>query len=623
MANLYQHDEISLTTLKSDFEGYSWKKFRMDISAGLTCAFLTVPQAMAYALVAGLPLSCGLFASIFAALVAAIFGSSRHLAVGPSNAIAILVQVATADILFTYFRDLTGFEREITALQLLTQLVLLVGVFQILTAVFRLGSLTQFVSHSVIVGYIVGAAFAVLITQLYTFFGIPSLQGIYSLYQKTVYLIGHFDYVHLPTAAIGIGSLILLMVIKRVNSKIPAAAIVLILAGIAVHVFGLSSYTSTDYFDPYADEIVGKVSIVGDAGEVYGIWPKISLPFFNPGIMNHMLPYAFAIALLSILETTSIAKSIAASSGQHLSINQEIFGLGLSNIFGSCITAMPCSGSPSRSTLLYNNGGQTRFAAIFNSLFVVIILFAFGYFVTRIPLAALAALLLVNAANIINLKQIFLCLKATKADAFVLFATFFSCMFFSLHIAFYIGIALSITLYLRKAAVPQLVECTFDDTGKFENINCATTLKGTSKIRMINVQGELFFGAADLFQTTLKALTEDDNHTKVIILRLKSARDIDATACLALEQLYEYLKSSNRFLVCCGLTDQSWKVLCDSGFVELIGKENLFIYDERHPNNTVQKAISRAKAIIRTKDFFPSHIHTLPEQEEDFLEAIK
>lgn len=595
--NSYQPDEISLLSIRGDLKHYSWKTLKQDASAGLSVAFLTVPQAMAYALVAGMPLSCGIFAAIFSAIIATVFGSSRHLVVGPSNAIALLVQAATTEVMYAYYRNVTGPEWDIMAVMIMTQLTVLVGAFQLVAAVCKLGRLTHFVSHSVIIGYIVGAALAVMITQLSTFLGLPSMQGVYSLYQRAAYIVTHLNLIYWPTAILGICSIIMLVTLKRTWKKLPAAVIVLIVAGIAVHLLGISSYTETELFDPYEDEAIQRVTLIGDAGEVHGILPHLSLPYFDPGIMNHLLPFAFAVALLSILETTSVAKTIATNSGQHLSINQEIFGLGLANFFASFISALPSSGSPSRSPILFDSGGKTRFAGIFNAFFSLLIVFVFGFFVTRIPLAALAAILLVNAVSIVNPKQFLLCLKATRSDAFVLITTLLSCLFFSLHIAFYIGIVLSITLYLKKASMPLLIECTFDDNGKLGNIDFAKK-REKSKIRMINVQGELFFGAADLFQTTLKALAEDDNVTKVIILRLKNARDIDATACLALQQLYEYLASSNRHLILCGLTDQSWEVLCDSGLVEQIGKENLVTFNEQNPNLTVQKALNRAKVLI-------------------------
>jgi len=249
----------------------------------------------------------------------------------------------------------------------------------------------------------------------------------------------------------------------------------------------------------------------------------------------------------------------------------------------------------------YNYGAQTRFASMSVGLIVAAILYSVGQLVSLIPLAALAALLLNTSGRAINTKQFFLCAKATGSDAFVLWLTTLSCLFFSLDVAFYIGVVLSITLYLKKAALPQVKEYSVDDYGVLKQVIHAGSSEEHRDIRVIKIEGELFFGAADLFQTTLKTMAEDDTNTRVIILHLKNARDIDATTCLALQQLYDYLKSSGRYLIACGLTWQTWEVLSDSGIVELIGKENLFVFDERHPQDFMIKAFARARLLNTPK----------------------
>lgn len=592
-------DDISLADLKRDIEGYTWSTFRQDAIAGASVALLTLPQAMAYALLAGLPLYCGLFAVIYSSIIAACFGSSKHLVVGPSNAIAILLQMGTAEILYTYYRDVPSGDREILAVQVLTQISLIIGLLQIVAAWFRLGRLTQFVSHSVVIGYIAGAALAMIINQLFVFFGISRMPGVHSLYENGIYLLGHLHIIELPTAIVGFCSLVLLVILKRINKQIPAGAITFIIAGIVVEVLGLSSYSGSSHLtDLYFEEhAFSNVTVVGDTGEVYEILPSISLPFFNMRIMNGVLPVAFAIALISVMETASIAKSIAASTGQRLSLNQEIFGIGLGNFTGAFIGAMPVSGSPSRSGLNYQSGGQTRFAPIISAILVAMCVFVLGFLVTRIPLSSMAALLLVTAFSIVNTRQLMTCLRATSSDAFVLWTTLLACIFFSLDTAFYIGVILSITLYLKRAAIPHLVEYVIEENGDLRNLDPAG-LHEKRSIRVIKVEGELFFGAADLFQNTLKTIASDDVTTRVIILQLKNARDIDATTCLALQQLHEYLQGSGRHLVACGLTPHVWEVLSNSGLVEQLGKENLFMFEEKHPHLHMQQALVRARELI-------------------------
>ncbi len=591
-------DDISLLPFKDDLSNYSWGVFRQDAIAALSVALLTVPQAMAYALLAGLPLSAGLFAAIYASMLAAFFGSSRHLIVGPSNAIAILVQTGTSDILYTYYRGLEGVDLELAALQILTQLALVVGIVQILAAGFKLGRLTQFVSHSVVIGYIAGTAIAMVVNQFFTFLGIENTPGDQSIYEKGAYLVTHLEQIHWPTAVVGLGSLVLLVGLRRIDKRIPAPVITIILAAVMINLVNSYSFSQVAT-EATNDSQWQNVLLVGDRGSLDDLIPRFAFPYFDMGLMNYLLPLAFAVALLSIMETTSVAKTIAANSGQRLSVNQEIFGLGLGNMLSSFICAMPISGSPSRSGLSYALGAQTRVASILNATLVASVLFCFNAMIMHIPLAALSALLLVTAVNIVNPRQFFLCVKATNSDAFVLWTTLLSCVFLSLDVAFYIGVIFSITLYLKKSAIPQLVEYGIDDEGELYNLDFSKVHEHRT-IRLIKVEGELFFGAADIFQTTLKTIAEDDTSTRVIILQLKNARDIDATACLALQQLYVYLVGSGRHLVACGMTQQIWDVLSDSGIVEQIGKENMFVFDDRHPHQHMLKALHRARSLAHT-----------------------
>lgn len=598
MSQIYP-DEISLSSLLRDTSGYSWQKLGRDAWAGLSVALLTIPQSMAYALLAGLPLSCGLFAAIYSSLIAALFGSSRYLIVGPSNAIALLVQSGTSEVLMTYYHDLPMAEQGRVALQILTQLSLLVALLQMAAAWCRLGRLIQFVSKSVITGYIAGAALAMMINQLFAFFGINQQSGAHSMYERLSYLVMNIHHLQIPATLVGISSFLLLSFIKQWKPTWPAAVIMLTLISSIVALAGLSSYNDSTFFSSFFSTYnLQQVTVVGDTGEVYELFPEFSLPFFNMRIINGILPVAFAIALLGIIETSSVSKTLASYSGQRTAINQELFGLGLGNFASACLGALPISGNPIRSGVNYRSGAQTHFAAVFNALFVALIVLSLGFFVMRIPLAALSALLLVTAFCLVDIKQFNMCAKATSGDAFVLWSTLLSCIFFSLDIAFYIGVILSITLYLKKAAMPQLVEYTISENGELHLLE-PTETQQQRLFRVIKVDGELFFGAADLFHTTLKSIIEEDTTTRIIILQLKNARDIDATVCFALQQLHSYLSSSGRHLIACGMMPQTWAVLSNSGLVEILGKKNLFVFDERHPLQHMQRALIRAKNLAK------------------------
>lgn len=590
-------DALSLSHLKNDWRNYNLGTLRKDLFAGLEVTLLTIPQAIAYSLVAGLPTSCGLFAAIFSALTAALLGSSRYLIVGPVNAIAILVQAGTADILYSYYWEASPLEREVLALEIMTQIALLSGLFQVLVAVFKLGRLTQFVSHSVVIGYLAGGALAIVINQLFTLTGIPQLPGVNSLYEKILYFFGNFDKAGLPTLALGMGSFCLLIILKKISKRLPSAALMLVAATGLCYALTFTPFASWNH----------DITLVGTTSDAFSILPLFSWPFFNAGVMNHMLAVAFAVALLSIIETTCTAKSIAATSGQGISIDQEVFAVGVSNLVSSCTGSMPVSVSTSRSQLNLESGAKTRFAAIINALLVAVVVGYFGSFVNHIPLPALSALLIVTAWGLVNPRQLLLCLKSTSSDAFVLFTTFLACLFFNLDTAFYVGVVLSISLYLKRAAMPQLVEYAIDDTGELRSLGLSKAYLQKT-IRVIKVEGELFFGSADIFYTTLKALAEDDETTRVIILQLKNARDIDATTSLALMQLHEYLRRGGRYVVMCGMTHEVWDVMSNSGLISTVGKENLFVFDDRHPHLYMQRAIARAKELVSLSPA-PSTLH--------------
>jgi len=592
------YDDITLSVLWKGFKSYGWDFFRNDMTAAISVALLSVPLSMAYALAAGLPPSVGLFAAIFGSIFAAALGSSRHLVVGPTNMIAILIQAGISEILYTYYRDSSGPERILLANQILIQLALVVGVLQLMAGIFKLGRLTQFVSRSVVLGYVVGTALALIITQLYYFLGINSVTQPESLYEKGKFLLLNISHLHWPTAVVGVGSVIVLLVCERINKKFPASVLILGLATLIISVFNLSPVD----IDPLREEIAGasvsKLVLVRDFGEIETLLPPFDAPFFDLRVMNTLLPIAFAIALLGVLEATSIARSIAAQTGQVLSINQEIFALGTANFLSSFFGAMPSSGSFARSSLNYTSGAKTRFAAVLSGLFIACILYIIQPVVFQIPLAALAALLLVSAMRMMNVNEIKLCVKATGSDALVFGATTFSCVLFNVDIAFYIGVVLSIVFYLRKASMPRLDECIVDDTGQLK-ILIPGDEPSQKAVRIIHVEGELFFGAADLLQATVKSIAYDPD-VRVIVLHLANAHHIDATACVALQQLHKYLQGTGRFLIASGLTKPVWQVLSHSGLAAELGPENLFLVNEQEPHESTKHAINWAETILGT-----------------------
>ncbi len=438
-----------------------------------------------------------------------------------------------------------------------------------------------------------GVAFAIVITQLFPFFGIRQMDGYHPIYQQGLYLFGYLPTLHLPTTLVAIGCLTLLIILYRTSEKLPAAAIVFLIAGGVVALFNLSPKEGRGLFDITEGGRVEKVTLLEDVGPVYSDFPKLSAPFFNMRILTKIVPLAFAITLLSVIEATAIGRSYASAKDPPYNDNQELYGLGVSNTISSFLGAMPSSGSFSRSALNVATGAKTRFAAILSGVILFLFVITLGFLVTKIPIAALSALMLFTAYTMVNFKHLVICLKATHMDAFVVVVTFISSLLFTLDVALYVGVAVSIVLYLKQAAIPSLVEYSFNNVGKLRTLEVDEE-RPDPHICIVQVEGELFFGAADLLQTKLRQIAEDEN-LKVIILQLLNTRNVDASVCLALRLVHKYLKTTQRHFMLSGVSPEFWEVLQQSGLLKEIEEENCFPANEQLPSEPTRKAYALAK----------------------------
>ncbi len=589
---------VTLFPFWYDLQNYTTSFFRRDIFSAFSVALMALPQSMAYAFVAELPTSAGIFSAIFGTIFTASFGASKFLISGPSNVVAILIQSGTAEILSTFYKNAVGPEKEALALGIVLQLTFLIGIFQILGGLLRLGRVTQFASRPVVVGYIAGAAVTIFVTQAFYFFGIGEMEEAASTYKQGWFLLSHLGSLHLPSTFLAIGSLLLLIYLYWKFPRIPYAVIVLACAAIVV--FALQQgRLKTPYYEIPAGARVSQVLLLEEVAPLTRELPHVRLPPFDWHLFTKLIPFAFAITLLSVFEATVIGRSYAKASEHPYSDNQELYGLGMSNFLSSFLGAMPSSASFSRSALNVTTGAKTRFSAIMSGLIVLLIIIAFGSYVTKIPLPALAALMFLTAFTMINYTHLLLCLKASKTDAFVVLITFLASMIFSLDVALYVGVALSIGFYLKQAAVPLLIEYTFNPAGKLRPLE-EEDKRLDPRICIVHAEGELFFGAAELFQTKLKEIAEDPQ-VKVIILQMMNARRIDASVCLALMQLNEALNKEGKVLLASGVTKEVGDVFRKSGLLKAMGGDHFFPANERIPAEPTRHAYQYAKAIVEAE----------------------
>lgn len=581
---------ISFAPFIEELKLYTLPIFRDDLFAALAVALMTIPQSIAYSLLADLPPTAGLFSAIFGTIFSAAFGSSRQLVSGPSTGIAILLQTSIASVLHTYYPAVTGPDRDALILHILTQFVIVMGLIQVGSSFFNVSKLLQFVSRPVILGYFAGITVAIAVSQGYGFMGIiPSEANLTIIFQGW-YLLFHLDQIHVWTLFVGATSLGFLLFMRSKRPNWPNALFMIIGATLLTKGLGV-------FFDIEGIATLGSYVLPKEP------FPKLSFPLLDLDLISKIFPAAVALAFLAILEVFSISRAFAARGGKSVQPNQDVFSVGLSNVILSFVTgSMPASGSATRTTLNVRLRAKTRFAAVFSGIITGVIFLFCWPLVKEIPLAALAALLIATVHTIMDWEEIKFSIRATQADAWVFFLTFFSCLLFTLDVAFFIGIVISIGNYLKKSATPHLVEYAFNSKGRLIVVNPKEEVH--RKVRIIGIGGDLYFATADVFQTALETVTEDKT-VHAIVLRLNNVHHMDASMCLAILRLFETLQSTGRHLVISGLTEEVWHVFHRAGIVKRISLDNLYFTDETNPQFSTWKACLRAQELI--------HRHAIPE----------
>jgi SulP family sulfate permease len=551
-----------LATAKS----YQLADLRSDIPASLTVALMNIPQAIAYATIAGLPPVYGIYASIVLTAICSLLCNSQHLISGPTNAISLVV----AGALLTAGSPAVR-ENPVQAVILLT---FMVGVIQLGFGLLKVGSLAQFISRSVLIGFTTGAGLLIALNQVPVLLGL-SLPPVHHLLARFSETFRHITEINWYALALGGGTLAALYAGKKWLPRWPTALLTLSLAGAIVWMFDLQERG------------------VKIASELPAALPHLVPPTFNLGMVADLAGAAIAIAILGCVESLSIAKSISLSSGQRMNNNQDFLGLGISHLIGSFFQCMPGCGSFTRSALNFSAGARTRMSGIFCAIWVSILLLLLAPLAKTIPTASLAGLLIYLGLGLINWEHIRSAVFATKSDASVLLLTFFCTLFLHLDTAIYIGVLASLVLFLRKASAPHLVEYNMDDDSMREIRDPKE--RANPEISIIHVEGELFFGAAEMFEEQVRYVAKDKN-IRVVILRLKNARHLDATAVHAIDGLHSFLKNDHRLLLISGAPPEVIKVMQRSRLIERLGEENVFPAEE---NLTV----ATRRALLRAKEF--------------------
>lgn len=554
----------------ADLRGYSASKFRRDLVAGLTVAVVALPQSMAYAKIADVPLVYGIYTAIIQGLVAALFTSSSHLSTGPINTLSLLVASAVARITR---------ERPETYVATVLAMTFLVGLLQIGFATARMATLVRYVSHSVIVGFTAGAGILIAAGQVPYFLGIQSDKqrnwpGLLGIFER---MAPHFHEVSVRAMCIGTISLAIVLAARMISRFVPGPLLAAIFGGAVVAFMGWTG---------------GQVQIVGDLPR--GL-PSFTLPQLNWATAEAFLGGALALSVVGMLEAFSIAKQIAASTGQRIDPTREFVAQGAANLVSSFFHCIPGSGSFSRSALNYQAGAATRLAGVFNSLFIAAIFLAFTSQAKYIPQASLAAILFAIAYGLVDWRYFVQVVRCSKEDALVCLVTFVATLVIPLEFAIFVGIFLNIGLYLRTASKLHLAEMVqMPAGGRFMERPLSDRIGGKPVV-VLQVEGDLFFGLADELQDRLGLLATSD--VRVVIFRLRRTHSVDATVVQVLSRFVSQMTRRGRHVILCGLATPLKGTLRAYGLVDLIGRENVFVVGDG-VFASVRQAVDRAKHLV-------------------------
>lgn len=557
---------------------YDRIRFRADALAAATVAMVSIPQAMGFALLAGLPPRMVLGCVIIGGFVAALFFSSRHVVFGPSNSLSLL--------LASTFITLRG--SALGPAELAVLLALLIGSCQLAAGIMRFGQVTQFISRSVVIGYSAAVGVLLAISQLHHLLGVNRSPG-ESLWAAPSVALQHAIAGKLNPwpAGVAVAAFLFFALVRRLRPGWPDALL------------GLIAFSLVDWWLDLSAFGVVNLGVNNAMQATLPDFSGVPLTVRELATVRDLLVPALAIALLGMLEAVSISKTYSTKSGEEVDTNRELVALGLGNIFSGLFASMPGSASFARSAANFQSGARTQIAGIMSSAAVLGFVLVLSPLVNHLPIPVLAAALIRVGWNLVDREQIRIAARSTRSDALALFATFACAMLLPLDVAIYIGVVLALFLALRKASSPTLAEYVFNDTGQLTE-RTAAGRREHPQIAIIHVEGELFFGAADLFQSHIRRQVERED-LRVVILRLKNARHLDATTVFALRALLDYLRLTDRHLLVSGVHGEVLRVLKNSGLLRHLGVENVFPA-ELNPNLATKKALSRAGDLLAGRE---------------------
>ncbi|MCY6369845.1 SulP family inorganic anion transporter [Clostridium ganghwense] len=533
---------------------YTKEQFMKDVIAGIIVAIIALPLSIALAIASGVSPEKGLYTAIVGGLIISLLGGSRVQIGGPTGAFVIIVY----GIVEKY------------GLEGLTVATIIAGVFLTIMGLFRFGSMIKYIPYPITTGFTSGIAVTIFSTQIKDFLGLSMDKVPREFISKWTAYFQNINSIDFTNLFIGILSLLIIIFWPKINKKVPGTLIAVVVSTGLVMVLGMDIDTIGSRF-----------------GDISGSFPAPTIPKVNINMVKELIIPGITIAILGGVE--SLLSAVVADGmigGNHRS-NMELIGQGVANVFSGVLGGIPATGAIARTAANIKNGGRTPIAGIVHAISLLIIMLVLMPYVKLIPMASLAAILIMVSYNMGEWEAFKKINRAPKSDALVFFSTFLLTVFVDLVVAIGIGVVLSSFLFMRRMA--EVTNITYNLDAR-ENNECAKILDDKSILKQISfyeISGPFFFGAADKFVNTIRGIGVS---SKILIIKMGSVPAMDSTAFHAIEMLYDVCKKNKTKLIISELQEQPMQMLNKYGFIEKIGEKN-FCED-------IKDAVQRAHELL-------------------------
>lgn len=542
----------------------SWKD---DLIAGLTGTIIVIPQAVAFAMIAGLPPIYGFYTAMISPIIAALFGSSYHLISGPTTTSSIVVFA----VISPFINPLTDMEAFISLAILLS---FMAGAIKLSMGLLKMGRLVNFVSNSVIIGFTAGAGILIAFKQLKFVFGIDVPQGS-SFYQIISHIFSHMNETNWYVFIVAVSTLLIALVIKLFIKPLSRFNLLIaMLLGSVIAIF-----------------LGGEANGIATVGHLPSHLPPFKVPDFNLEHIKLLSTGAVTLAFLGLIEAVAISRSVALHSHQRLNNNQEFIGQGLSNMVSSFFSGYISSGSFTRSGVNYQAGAKTPMAAIFSSIGLMIVVLLFAKYAEFLPKPAMGGIILLVGYNLIDFQHIKQVVKSSGRELVILAITLFGTLFFELEVALFSGIILSLFFYLEKTAKPNIAILGKSEKHKFVNVIRDAKTQECPQLKIVRIDGSIYFGALEVVADFFNHLYEKGEVKHVLVVS-KGINFIDLAGATWLAHEVGKWQERGGGIYFSGLKIVSQQILTKGGYRDQIGLENFFA-DKSVAIHTIYKKMNK------------------------------